>query len=752
MKNRIINRVALALLSAASMLAANTGSSASLAVDLYAKLVYLNPTTGDASATAVAGSIPMWGFTTSSAADALASVPGPQINVDLTVNDGLAITVHNGLPEPVSVVIPSLNGSAEAGQPVRFDAADPNYSNRVRSFVPEATTGGSRTFTWTNLKPGTFVYHSGSHPALQVQMGLFGMVTVKVAAAQAYPGVAIGLGGEVPVIFSEIDPVLHDVVNSNLYGPGKTISSTIHSKPSIFLINGRTYDAAGSIAGTPALAPALKNGWTTLFRVINAGWNSHIPSLTGPLPSGSANYLQVIAEDGEPYTYPKTLYAPNMSALKTMDIQFTPPAGAGSQEYQFSDRKLGLANGGGMFRKVDAANETTVCTAAAISVGPASQGVPPGGNVTFNVTASASSTAPLVYQWRKDGVNIAGANSSTLTLVSVSSAASGSYDVLVGNGCGSAISQAAVLSVLPCVAPTLATITPASQSVTYGANVTINSSVNGSAPLTLQWRKYSTTLPTSTFAVVPGQISSTLSLSGVTSTDAGNYRLFVGNGCGSTLSGNATLAVTCGAISVGTAPSNLTVPPGQDAIFTVVATGTTPLTYQWQRRDGNTGSTYTNVPNGGNVSGATTATLTLTGVVAADAGRYRVVITNPCGQQTTSGGTAVNGNLTVGCVATAITTAPANVSFGTGTTASLSVVATGSAPLTYQWQKRLGTTTTYNNVVNGGLISGATSATLTFTGVTAADAGRYRVVITNPCGGQTTSGGTAGSGNLTVTP
>ncbi len=749
MKNRIINRVALALLGAASMLAANTGSSASLAVDLYAKLVYLNPTTGDASATAVAGSIPMWGF--AATADGLASVPGPQINVDLTVNDGLAITVHNGLPEPISVVIPSLNGSAEAGQPVRFDAADPNYANRVRSFVPEVANGGSRTFTWTNLKPGTFVYHSGSHPALQVQMGLFGMVTIKVAATQAYPGVALGLGGEVPVIFSEIDPVLHEAVAANDYGAGKTISSTIHSKPSIFLINGRTYDPAGSIAGTPELAPALKNGWTTLFRVINAGWNSHIPSLTGPLPSGSANYLQVIAEDGEPYAYPKTLYAPNMSALKTMDIQFTPPAGAGSQEYQFSDRKLGLANGGGMFRKLAAADEASVCTAAAISVGPTSQGVAPGGNVTFNVTASASSTAPLVYQWRKDGANLAGANSSSLTLVGVTSAASGSYDVLVGNGCGSAISQAAVLSVLPCVAPTLATITPASQSVTYGANVTIGSSFNGSAPLTFQWRKYSGPLSTSTFTVVPGQSSSTLSLSGVTPADAGNYRLFVGNGCGSTLSGNATLAVNC-ATTLLVGPANLTVPPGQHANFTVAATGSTPLTYQWQKRSGNSGSTFTNVPNGGNVSGATTATLTLTGVVAADAGRYRVLVTNPCGVTVDSGNNALVGNLTVGC-ATTVILPPANVTTATGTTASFTgSVVTGTTPLTYQWQKRVGNTSTYANVTNGGTISGATTATLTITGVTAADAGRYRVVVTNPCAVSVNSGNTATFGNLTVNP
>jgi len=402
----------------------------------------------------------MWGFASTAGGDA--SVPGPQINVDLSLNDGLAITVHNTLPEPISVVIPNLGGSADVGQPVRFAANDANYPNRVKSFVKEVAGGAAGTFTWTNLKPGTFVYHSGSHPALQVQMGLFGMVTIKAAAGVAYPGVAIGLGGEVPVIFSEIDPVLHWAVQTNGYGPGKSISSTIHSEPSFFLINGRAYDPNLAIGETPLLEPAMKNGWTTLFRVINVGWNSHIPFLTGPFPSGSANYLKVIAEDGEPYAYPKTLYAPNMSALKTMDIQFTPPADAATKEYQVSDRKLGLANGGGMFRKLNA-DPAAPCIPAAISVGPVSQDKVFGDDVVFSVTADPFSTAPLIYQWRKDNVNLPGATSSTLTLTAVTSASEGSYDVVVANGCGSAISAAATLTV--CVPAAIST-GPVSQTVT----------------------------------------------------------------------------------------------------------------------------------------------------------------------------------------------------------------------------------------------------------------------------------------------
>ena len=80
-------------------------------------------------------------------------------------------------------------------------------------------------------------------------------------------------------------------------------------------------------------------------------------------------------------------------------------------------------------------------------------------------------------------------------------------------------------------------------------------------------------------------------------------------------------------------PASATVSAGGSATFTVAATGTAPLTYQWQRLvSGN----WTNVANGGGFSGATSTTLTITGAQTADAGQYRAIVTNSAGSDTSA--------------------------------------------------------------------------------------------------------------------
>ncbi len=85
-------------------------------------------------------------------------------------------------------------------------------------------------------------------------------------------------------------------------------------------------------------------------------------------------------------------------------------------------------------------------TAPTITTQPVSQTVNAGATVNFSVTATG--TAPLSYQWRKNTVNIAGATASSLTLNNVSSSDAASYAVLVSNSAGSVLSSAATLTVL----------------------------------------------------------------------------------------------------------------------------------------------------------------------------------------------------------------------------------------------------------------------------------------------------------------
>lgn len=168
-------------------------------------------------------------------------------------------------------------------------------------------------------------------------------------------------------------------------------------------------------------------------------------------------------------------------------------------------------------------------------------------------------------------------------------------------------------------------------------------------------------------------------------------------------------ACTNAAITV--QPSNTSACTGTTATISVTATGTN-LSYQWQVST-DAGTTWTNV------AGATTSSLTLTGITAAmNNNRYRVTVSNACPSTVTS--TAVI--LTVSAAA-AINGQPQNVAVCTGNTATFTVSATGSA-LTYQWQVSTDAGATFNN------IPGATAATLTLTGVTAAQHNnQYRVVI-----------------------
>ena len=145
---------------------------------------------------------------------------------------------------------------------------------------------------------------------------------------------------------------------------------------------------------------------------------------------------------------------------------------------------------------------------------------------------------------------------------------------------------------------------------------------------------------------------------------------------------------------------------GQTATFTVVATGTPPLGYQWQK-----GTT--------NISGATSATYTTPATTLAENGsQYRVIVSNSVTPAATSNYATLTVNST--SQAPSITTQPANQSVVVGQTATFTVVAAGTAPLNYQWQK--GTAN----------ISGATSATYTSPATTLAENGsQFRVIVSN---------------------
>ena len=169
-----------------------------------------------------------------------------------------------------------------------------------------------------------------------------------------------------------------------------------------------------------------------------------------------------------------------------------------------------------------------------------------------------------------------------------------------------------------------------------------------------------------------------------------------------------------------TQPISQTACLGSSVSFSVIAHGTA-LTYQW--RNGKA-----NLSNGGNISGAHSAILTIDTVGFADTSSYyNVIITGTFSPNDTSTNAFLKINSAMN-----ITSAPAGQLACAGGTASFSTSATGS--ISYQWRK--GNTF----LVNGGNISGATSDTLTIDSVSISDtASSYNVIITGMCSADTSA-------------
>jgi len=318
--------------------------------------------------------------------------------------------------------------------------------------------------------------------------------------------------------------------------------------------------------------------------------------------------------------------------------------------------------------------------------------VNPGGSTSFRVVADG--TAPLSYQWRRNGTAVAGATSAVYTLTNAQAAQAGNYDVVVTNAAGSVTSQAAALVLNEAVR----IITqPLGLTVNPGAPAVLSVVAVGTAPLSYQWRLNGVALPVET--------GSSLSLASASALDAGRYDVVVSNVVGSVVSDGAQVTLNT-PVSIVTQPASVMVNPGGATRFSVTASGTAPLTYQWRK-------------NGTPLVGFTESSLNFLSAQSADAGVYDVVVTNVSGSLTSSSAT-MGFNVPV-----VITAQPAAVTLNPGLSATLSVVATGTSPLAYQWYR------------NGKAVAGANSDQCVLEDVVAADAGVYTVEVSNVAGSVT---------------
>jgi hypothetical protein len=354
----------------------------------------------------------------------------------------------------------------------------------------------------------------------------------------------------------------------------------------------------------------------------------------------------------------------------------------------------------------------TVLSAPVILVQPTDQGVAVGATATFTVAASGAT--PMHYQWQLYGQDLANATGNALTITNAQIDYSGSrFRVVVKNTFGAVTSSIAILTVTN-VLPAI-TRQPVSRSAgaNIGAAVTLSVIATGTAPLSYQWWLGGTTL-------LADATNNFLTFSNVQLTNDGSYSVVVTNVAGSVTSSPAVLTVTNVPPAIVVQPTNQIAGAESTVQLVVTATGTAPLSYQWQLGG-------TNLVDGGQIAGTTAKVLTISNAQTNNSGIYSVIVTNVVGSVTSS-----NAVLTV-TDQPVITVQPTNQGVGLASTAQLVVIAVGIEPLSYQWQMS-GT-----NLADGGQIAGATNNVLTISNAQTNNSGTYSVIVTNAVGSVTSS-------------
>jgi uncharacterized delta-60 repeat protein len=226
-----------------------------------------------------------------------------------------------------------------------------------------------------------------------------------------------------------------------------------------------------------------------------------------------------------------------------------------------------------------------------------------GGSAQFTVSASGNISG---YQWFVNNSPIAGATGSTLNVNNISLADAGTYSVDAINDCGAVRSQNASLSVVESE-PTTITLQP-QNSLTCPASTALFSVSATGENLTYQWLFNGNP--------IAGATNSILEINNTQAVNEGNYQVVVTGLCGTVSSNIVTLALDLNALpQILVQPESLTGCSGGDVILSVLSNG---VDFQWQR-------------NGVNIPGATSAILTLPDIQMAQAGNYRVVVSNDCG-------------------------------------------------------------------------------------------------------------------------
>ena len=356
--------------------------------------------------------------------------------------------------------------------------------------------------------------------------------------------------------------------------------------------------------------------------------------------------------------------------------------------------------------------QVSVIEPVKIDANPVDAGIVSGEAGSLTVNASGGGT--LSYQWVKYDAksrkwsNVEGATSATFNITAITVAEEGRYKCLVTNGASTYFSKDADLMMY--VRPTIKS-QPASISQKEAGKVTLRAEALGTPLPTYQWRKLAG--DGTTWEDVPKANKSTLYFSKIKKEQAGKYRLRATNAGGHIDSDAVDVVVYYAPVLTTNIASKSSVNETESLTLTVAAnvldSKGTDATYTWFKDK-------KALKDGGTVSGAKTAALTITGATGNDSGSYWCEIKNGVG--TTK---STSSKLTV--LLKPNTSKPLkSLDLAEGKNATFSASIKGGKPMTFQW---------YHNDAE---ISGQTKNKLSLRGVTTSQAGTYKLVATNPAG------------------
>ncbi len=231
------------------------------------------------------GSIYSWGYS----ANGSMQLPGPTLI--LTQGQTYTVTLNNALPAAagnVSIVFPGHTVTSTSGGDTGL-------------LAQEAPSGGSVSYTFTAGEPGTYQYHSGTRPDLQVEMGLYGALIVRPitsGAGCAYNHADTCFDREYLFLLSEIDLQVHQAAEDQASGPGPIDIGTGSFNSEYWLLNGRAAPDTMAPSFDPILPsqpynsfPRMHPGERVLLRIVGAGREMHPFHTHG-------NHVRVLARDG----------------------------------------------------------------------------------------------------------------------------------------------------------------------------------------------------------------------------------------------------------------------------------------------------------------------------------------------------------------------------------------------------------------------------------------------------------------------